>query len=115
VFVTNLRFFRAQFFQLRHYKQEDIDNIIKLLSQGFELLQFHKDLIFLMNCLQRFGLCSNTGLSVLDSYKIELEQQLSFISLADVQQWLNKLERIIGVMPSTYLKYFQRVNESYEV
>jgi hypothetical protein len=96
------------------YKQQEVERMVLLLSQGFELLKFYEDLPYLINCLQHFKLCES-DIQKLMADHLTLKLELTIIPLSQVGDWLTKLQAPIADMPSTYLKYFQYIHQASEV
>ena len=94
---------------LPDYKQHDVDRVVILLSQGFELLKFYDDLPYLVNCLQFYKLCEGDTQKLLTDH-LTLKLELPNIPVSKVGSRLAMLQESISDMPSTYLKYFQYVH-----
>jgi hypothetical protein len=81
----------AQFFHTIHKTtQEDVERRIKVLAQGFELLQFSKFLGNVTACLRHYRLCLE-DLPMLDEFQYDLQLKLDSLSLSRVQGWLDRL------------------------
>lgn len=113
--VTNIVIFSTEFYT-NHMaeKQQNIDGIVKTIDEGFELLQFHDDLLQLVDCLLHFNICVES-VKELQSYHHLLQKDLETISLARVTDWLAALHALIPGMPSSYMQYFHAVFVGNEV
>lgn len=99
---------------MEDFKQQNIEGIVKIIEEGFELLQFHDDLPHLVDCLLHYNICVES-VQELQSYHQLLRKDLEEISLSKVGDWLAILRGLIPGMPSSYMKYFHAVYVGNEV
>ena len=98
---------------MNQYTDEDVKKRTDLLRSTLELLQFSKELPYLITCLENYGLCESE-IPYLQNLATDLEKSLK-IRLSDVPAKLNTIYNTIGGLKAVHMKYFQALVETQEV